>query len=890
VLKFKTFKKIATITIFTLVASVFYTSLNTQKVLAASCSWNGSTSGNWATAANWNAGCSGVGGIPGNGDTLTFPSVSQTTMINNISGLTVDSLIFGPVSVVSYSLNGNSLTITSKITVNTSSSANIANIISGTTVVKDGGGTLTFSGGSTNTIDTFFYVNDGIVYFNKTSSALAVNCNLVVGDDVGAARTAQFILNSDEQISNSNNVTINGDGYVDQNGYSETIFDLIINNDGQLDTHDGDLSVHSLNFDGGKIDTGTGALSLTSDIRVDNGGVQSGVTITGSRLNLNAPFTFIEIHSGQLSALSIDSNIYGSGSIQFSGQAVGLFGDNSNFSGNILIGTNLNPTLVVTDSTTGLGDTSGQTTIADGSTLDFENVPGSVGEPIQVTGNGLGDFLGTDLGAIDSTLGVAADLTGNITLTGDTRFTTGEDGALYISGVISGNHNITIKGVAQDNLGIAFAGHNTFQGTVTVIDNGFYLQNGNAVSDDEPLIMQGDSKLVAITNELTGSISGSGIIAINSGAYIQAVYQDGTISTFSGEVTGEGDFMKYGTGELILTGMSPYFTGHLYDQEGQLTLNGNMSHANEEVQGGIFGGTGTYGIFTSQDGIINPGNVGETGILNVAGTFNASNLLTFVFNLNGTTAGSGYDQIITTEDITLNDPILNLTSGFTPSDGTVFTILKTTGGTITGTFKDLPNFSTVNIAGKSFVISYNSDSVTLTLSATLFLPTFTVTPSNAPYGTPVTIYVKWTGSGPVPIGSVEFTNTVQTLGTVNLANGEASITVSNFIVGTHIIQIIYSGDDVYGAAIPPSKTLTIYNPTSTLTTAETQTTTPKTTPSSYPLSYTSQNIKNSSSNQAAGSTENNSNSVVLIMTGGILSIAAVIGLLKIFRSKANLSS
>lgn len=77
-------------------------------VLAASCTWNGSVDNKWGSNGNW-TGCT----IPSSGDSLTFPSGTSNTNLNNdISGLTsITSSYTGG----TYSLDGNSYTGTADL-------------------------------------------------------------------------------------------------------------------------------------------------------------------------------------------------------------------------------------------------------------------------------------------------------------------------------------------------------------------------------------------------------------------------------------------------------------------------------------------------------------------------------------------------------------------------------------------------------------------------------------------------------------------------------------------------------------------------------------------------------------------------------------------------------
>lgn len=58
-----------------------------EKVNAATCTWVGGTGSNWSVAANWDGGCSGIGGIPDDGDSVILNSGAAGFSNNNIAGL-----------------------------------------------------------------------------------------------------------------------------------------------------------------------------------------------------------------------------------------------------------------------------------------------------------------------------------------------------------------------------------------------------------------------------------------------------------------------------------------------------------------------------------------------------------------------------------------------------------------------------------------------------------------------------------------------------------------------------------------------------------------------------------------------------------------------------------
>ena len=82
------------------------------------------------------------------------------------------------------------------------------------------------------------------------------------------------------------------------------------------------------------------------------------------------------------------------------------------------------------------------------------------------------------------------------------------------------------------------------------------------------------------------------------------------------------------------------------------------------------------------------------------------------------TPGTGYDQLNVTGTVNLTGSTLNLSLGFTPDVGTVFTLVNNDGvDAVVGTFQGLAEGATVLVNGMTFQISYvggTGNDVTLT--------------------------------------------------------------------------------------------------------------------------------------------------------------------------------
>jgi hypothetical protein len=87
---------------------------------------------------------------------------------------------------------------------------------------------------------------------------------------------------------------------------------------------------------------------------------------------------------------------------------------------------------------------------------------------------------------------------------------------------------------------------------------------------------------------------------------------------------------------------------------------------------------------------------------------------TFAVRLNGTTAGSQYDQLQVTGNANLGGATLAVSPGFTPAAGSTFQVINTTAGTASGTFAGLPSGTAIRESSYGLVVGYGASSVALT--------------------------------------------------------------------------------------------------------------------------------------------------------------------------------
>jgi autotransporter-associated beta strand protein len=196
---------------------------------------------------------------------------------------------------------------------------------------------------------------------------------------------------------------------------------------------------------------------------------------------------------------------------------------------------------------------------------------------------------------------------------------------------------------------------------------------------------------------------------------VMGVIQDNAFAGPSG-----GSVVKNGTGTVRLQQVNGY-SGTTTVNAGAFLVNGVQASSPITVAGGVLGGTGSVGQVTATGGAVNPGD-GGPGILQAFGNVTFGSGATFAVELNGTSAGSGYDQLsVIVGAVDLGSATLDISLGFVPMVGDAFRIInKSSPGAIVGTFAGLPQGSTVVVGGTQFKIDYTGgtgNDVVLTVSS-----------------------------------------------------------------------------------------------------------------------------------------------------------------------------
>jgi autotransporter-associated beta strand protein len=207
--------------------------------------------------------------------------------------------------------------------------------------------------------------------------------------------------------------------------------------------------------------------------------------------------------------------------------------------------------------------------------------------------------------------------------------------------------------------------------------------------------------------ETIGSLTGSGSVVLENALF--SVGGNNTDSKFTGLISGNGTLTKEGTGVLLLGSRTNIYSSATTVAGGTLLVDAYQPWSDVTVSAqGNLGGRGTVGDITLSGGRLAPGS--SPGLLTCSNvTFSSSSK--FDVELNGTTVGSGYDQLRVRGTVSLGNSGLYVAVGFTPAVGNSFIIINNDGtDPVAGTFKGLTNGATLRSGLVEMQVKYDGGS------------------------------------------------------------------------------------------------------------------------------------------------------------------------------------
>ncbi len=494
----------------------------------------GITLGSDATIGSSTSAISILGNI-GGAHQLTIAGTTPTTLAgnNNYSGGTV-------ISTNETIIDNNNALGTGAVTVD-----------SGATLGIDPG--ITLSGVSSLTLNgtgvggNGSLINTGIGGTGTAAVSNGVGVVLGSNSTIGGASGITDIAGSISDGGNGFSLTTAGNNEVEldgNNAYSggTNVLGnvLLITNGNALGTgaavvsSGGTLEVQGVNLTGisGLTINGNGSSATVGVLNsgTSNGSIDNSVPVTlGSNVTIG----------GGSSTLTINGAINGGFSLTKFGTDTLILGADNGYTA----GTTINNGVLEITNGNALGI--GAVVVNSPGTLSIDGVTLSGAASLTINGaspNGALNSVGT-AGDID----VPVILTANSTVGGGTA-------DLTISGAISGNFNVDKVGTDT----VTFAnGSNSYGGTTTITDGTLQLGANDAIPDTSPVIIA-TTGILALNgfDQSIPNLTGSGAINLGSGTLTDG--SDGTSTTYSGVISGTGNFDKVGGGTLILGGANLY--------------------------------------------------------------------------------------------------------------------------------------------------------------------------------------------------------------------------------------------------------------------------------------------------------------------------------------------
>lgn len=470
-----------------------------------------------------------------------------------------------------------------------------------------------------------------------------------------------------------------------------------------------------------------GTLSVAADDNLSSGTIR----FKGGTLGVTATATIDNAYAMGLSngddgggAIAVDSNTTttlsatsiggGSGILEMTGAGTLILGLTS-------ASPNVNAALKVTSGTLVLSDPAG--------------AGGSNGAALYLNGGTLslsGGTLTTGGIIVDaaSTLNITNSVTIDGVIDGTGALTKTGSGALTLSG-----NNNSYAGAISVNAGSIVVGHNNALGNTTgntTIASGATLRLTDGITLAENLRISGDgisdgSYNVGAIKINTGLSSGAGAATINgtiellAAASIGAYRAEDTL-TLSGVISGNFNLSKVGPGTLVLSNTANSYTGTTTVSTGTLLVTGALTGTTGvTVSGGAtLGGTGSIFATSSTNTVqlennstLAPGGANNgIGTLTINGNLSSSGgVATYAFGINGTSAGTSYDQVIVEGDVNLNEGTLSLSGSYTPVLGDEFVLIVNKGSqAITDSFVGVVQDNTTTFNTKSLTVSYTAGS------------------------------------------------------------------------------------------------------------------------------------------------------------------------------------
>ncbi|MBE8719267.1 beta strand repeat-containing protein, partial [Sphingobacterium pedocola] len=323
----------------------------------------------------------------------------------------------------------------------------------------------------------------------------------------------------------------------------------------------------------------------------------------------------------------------------------------------------------------------------------------------------------------------------------------------------------------------------------------------------------GNQSLV-FTNDVNGEMTLAGNLSINEDLVINADLASGLVikgstitlgaivsfTNASGNITiasalaGSGVLSKYGAGTLIIQNSIPVssVSGLVIVLAGTLQLDAVLPcHLAIESGATLTGNGGTVGgtLTVNSGGTLSPGG-SSIGSLKINGGLNMATDAMLNVQINGVTAGTGYDQVIVEGTVNLTEePTLDVMQGYDPDQGDVYLIIvNNSSGAIANAFHLLSEGGSIVAAGNGKVLKASYMGGTgndFTLTAPINSAPVVTTTSGA------TAFIEGSDVVSTPV-VIDAGITVDDMDNTTLASATVSIS-ANFQIAEDILAFVNDG-------------------------------------------------------------------------------------------------
>ena len=320
----------------------------------------------------------------------------------------------------------------------------------------------------------------------------------------------------------------------------------------------------------------------------------------------------------------------------------------------------------------------------------FAGSPVTIGTVAAINAGGLEVTGGSTTISGTSTFSGAA---GGILITGGTLTLNGASSLNFLQvrgGTLTGSGAIT--SLAGDQIGGTITGSGTLNvpsgSTFSILGINGPMTLGRALTNDGIVAFSGSANSFTVLPGVT--ITNNGLFTLVNDAVLSASggvtflnSATGTLRRETGSLNTPFNATVTSSGVLLLLSGTLDITGGYTQNGGVTTLGpGNLSSPTVVINVGILNGVGAITGNVTNNANFNPGT--SPGAVTITGNYTQSSTGVMNVELNGTTAGTTYDQVNVSGNATL-DGTLNATVGYSPSNNDFYDVL-TIGGTRSGDF------------------------------------------------------------------------------------------------------------------------------------------------------------------------------------------------------------